>query len=449
MKKIISGLSVLFVFFNTVPNGFAVGSGGFENASFSAKALGESNAVVAQADEPAAISYNPAGIVELPGIQMQSNMHFISATVFHDSPTDKATKSAGTINSFPTAYLTINPEKGWAKNLAFGVGSDFPFGLADKYDSNLPEVHYTGWRNYLKMYTIKPVVAAKINDKISFGGGPVYYRVFDFGGIEAYPNKAAFGTFPGAILTDGQVRLNLEGNTWGWQFGALVKPHPKHAVGFYFRSPITIHTRGRVKVENSASGYFETGANAKLDLPLNFTFAYAYKPNKKAVIESDFGYTRWSAYERLYLNNDSVNARENFILSAIGKSDKDYSDAFSLHLGGQYQMTSKFVLRAGSFFYWSPVPGDHWTPAVPDSNRVGASIGLGYNVNKNLVFDLMYLHAFHLRRNINNSISESIGGSVDGDYFSDTQIFSFSLTYKFDPFTKAESPITNIKNNMN
>ena len=67
-------------------------------------------------------------------------------------------------------------------------------------------LHYTGWDNYLKMYAIKPTVAYKVTDKISVGGGPVWYRIDDFGGIMGYPNDLV--TEQAGIATpDGQIRL--------------------------------------------------------------------------------------------------------------------------------------------------------------------------------------------------------------------------------------------------
>ncbi len=428
MKKLATSVLILSVIFSFNQYAFAVGSAGFENASFSAASIGEGNAVVAQAEEPAAISYNPAGLSYLPGVQIESNVGLISSFTRH-SVNNGIDYSAGTIHPVPTGYLTINPGHYLNDRLAFGVGSDSPFGLANKYDSNLPQVRYAGWNNYLKMYTIKPVASIKLADGLSIGGGPIYYRVTDFGGVQAYPNKAlGIPTLP-----DGQVRLNLSGNTWGWQMGTLIKPHKKHQFGFYFRSPVTIFTRGLIKVEDATvGGNFETGGNAKLDLPLNFTWAYAFKPTERDTIEVDLGYTRWSAHKRLFFNADPVNSSDDALLAAIGKAEKNYDDSWSIHLGGHHKFNEKFTLRGGSFFFTNAVPDSSFIPAVPDANRLAFTVGGGYKISKNMNLDMSYLSEFALRRKINNSISESIGGSVDGNYFSYIQGLYLSFTYKWD-----------------
>ena len=432
-KKIFYLFAIVLIPLLSFPNSiFAVGSAGLENASYSAKSLGQSDAVAAQADEPAAISYNPAGISYLPGLQIQPNVSFISTFTFYKSSVQPHTTSSGTIVPVPTGYITLNPGDLLWDRVAFGLGSDSPFGLSNKYDGGHGSVRYTGWVNYLKMYTVKPTVSFKIFDWLSIGGGPVWYRVMDYGGIEAYPNKLIVAANP-----DGQVRVNLAGNHWGWQMGALAKPHKMHQFGFYFRSPVVVRTRGLAKVENSSyttGGRFETGADEKLPLPLNFEFAYAFKPTDRLTTEIDLGYTRWSTFKRANINHNPMNvsAFDNTILNAIGPADKDWSSGYSINWGGNYKFTKKFTLLFGSWYYWKVVPKDHFTPAIPDSNHLGFSLGTSYQLCKYLILDLTYAHLLILHRRIDNNISEAIGGRVDGKYFSDTQEFTVTATYHWD-----------------
>ncbi len=434
-KKLLSLLAILSITFISFAHyAFAVGSAGFENATFSAKSLGQSNATVAQADEPAAISYNPAGIVDLPGLQVQQDLGLISIFTHYSSSIQPDMTSSGTIVPVPTGYMTVNPGDLLDNRVAFGMGSDFPFGLMNKYDSSHGAVHYTGWRNYLKMFTIKPTVSVKLLDWLSIGGGPVWYRVMDYGGIQAYPNAVAAAQGLTALTTDGQVRLNLSGQTWGWQMGMLAKPHKQHQFGVYFRSPVTVHTRGLIKAEGATGGNFETGGSAKLDLPYNFTFAYAFKPTDKSTIETDFGYTRWSAHDRVYFDHNPTNLTraDNAVLSAIGPADKDYNDGFSAHLGGNHKFTDKFTLLAGTLFYWQVVPKDHWIPAIPDGNRLAFSAGGSYKITKHFQADLTYFTWFVFRRRIENNIGATLGTSVDGKYYGYLQELMISLTYHWD-----------------
>lgn len=448
MKKFLFLATVLItvITFLVPPNAFAVGSGGFENASFSAKQLSLGGTGTATPDEPAAISYNPAGIVDLPGIQFQGNANFIGMWTFKDNDQTGSTRSSGTLSMVPTAYLTINPGKIFCDRLALGVGMDSPFGLMNKYNSNDPATHYTGWRNWLKMYTIKPTIAYKFTDKLSIGGGPMWYRIEDFGGIQGYPNNLA--TLPFGTTPDGQVRINTSGNHWGWQMGLLLKPTEKHRLGYYFRSPVVVKTSGLVKVENSdftAIGgvgrhNFETGVHTKVSLPMNMTWAYAFQPTEKTHYEADFTWSHWRTHKRLYFVTDpSGNATDDAILNNIRAADKDWHDGYGIQLGASHKLTDKFTLRGGSWFYFTPVPQKAFTPAVPDSNHLAVSLGLGYALTKNLVADVAYYNAFYFTRRINNTVGENaalLNSSVDGKYYSYMQSFTFSLTFKWDDVFK-------------
>ncbi len=433
---------------------FAVGSGGFENASFSAKQIGQGTSVTAVADEPATISYNPAGINDLPGIQYQGNANFINmwTSIESKNATGGSTQSSATTAIIPTTYLTMNPGKAWGFNdrVAFGLGVDSPFGLANKYDSNHTATHYTGYKNWLKMYTIKPVVSFRLAEWLSIGGGPIWNRVFNFGQVLAYPNTAIITGAP-----DGQVRANLKGNSWGWQMGILAKPAPKHKIGFYFRSPALIRLKGLAKGENIAndfvggtSGRFETGVHTKLHLPMNMTWGYEYTINKKTSVSTDFGFTRWSVFDNLNVPVDPIagtnlgglSGFHNTLLNSLfntpgpgGATDKDYHNSFTFGWGVSHKATDKLTLRGGNYYYTTPVSGHHLTPAVPDSNRTGVTVGLGYNLTDNLVLDAAYDAIFFFNRGVDNEIGNALpASSVDGTYKSFIHVWNFSLTYKWD-----------------
>lgn len=408
---------------------FAVGSGGYENASFSANTLAQGNSVVARGEDASTISTNPAGILELPGLQIQQNIGAISLwTWIHAGQGN--TRSSGTASIIPTTYVTINPAKYFSGRLALGFGVDSPFGLANKFDSQHPAVKYTGAKNWIKMYALKPTLALKVNEKVSIGGGPVYNNLFSVGAIQAYPNKLL-----GAGLPDGQVRLDTSGHGWGWQAGMLLKPHEKHHIGVYFRSPSEVLLKGQGKVENATvGGSFETGVHQKLTLPLNLTLGYVYYPNEKTEIEMDFGFTRWSVHDRANVVADSVDASNDAIFGAIGPVDKDWVNSYSLHLGGKYHLNDKVDLMAGGFFYSNVVPDLSYNPQINDSNSIAGTFGFNWDVTEKLEVSLAYMARFWLRRTVSNQVAAALGGNVNGKYLTYGQEIMLSFVYHWDDF---------------
>jgi long-chain fatty acid transport protein len=443
LKQIYLPFSFIAILSLVAPHpAFAVGSSVIENASFSGRQIAQAGAGVAQADEPAAISFNPAGITQLDGLQIQPTTHFLTLSTFFRSSDalsggegSKTQTSLGPVLVVPTGYITFKP-KGWfGDRVALGVGTDSPFGFSNKWDSTHPIAQLSGAKNWFKMYTVKPTIAFQLTDWLSFGGGPMYYRVYDWGSVQGYPNLlgATLGGGAGPSgQTIGQVRLNLSGNRWGWQMGFLAKPHQKHQFGFYFRSPVVVPTSGPTKVENAFSGNFETAAYAKYSLPLNMTWGYAFKPTDRATIELDFGYTRWSTFERLFIDHDSVNAIEDAVINGIGFAGKDFRDSFSWQLGGNYKLNDKLTLMMGSYFYTHGAPNSSFISALPDGNRLAYSVGASCQAQKNLAVDVAYLNVWNLKRRINNEVGNVLGVGQDGDYTTFTQELTISFRFMWE-----------------
>ena len=126
---LIASLSLGLVMGTPTSNAFAVGSAGVENAAFSAKSLGQANAVVARPEEPATIMFNPAGLVELEGIQFSGGIQNIDWHGFHESSlTGDKTQSDPRLLILPSFAMSVNPGKAFDNRLAFGVAVNSPFG---------------------------------------------------------------------------------------------------------------------------------------------------------------------------------------------------------------------------------------------------------------------------------------------------------------------------------
>ncbi len=440
MKKLISILILtLFIFPTSL---FAVGSSGFENASYSAKTLAQSNAVVARPQDGSTVLFNPAGLTELPGIQTNLGLQNLDLRVFH---TNKLTGDFNQNNAklllIPSFYLSANPGKLMDDRFAFGVGVNSPFGLSSSFPS-IGMGRYTGWKNYLKMIATTMAGAVKVNDKLSIGAGATNYWAYKYGQYLNYPNANILGA-PGT--PDGRAWLNTDGYGWGWNFGILFKPKPKHRVGFSFRSKSDVDVHGQVKIDDLVAGlaqgydtapHFVSGAHSQLHLPQNFTLGYAYEPSEKWAVEFDFGLTGWSIFK----DQDYEFDRNNATLRGLGTIPRDYEDTFSFNMGGHRRINNKTDLQAGFFFYQAAAPKKHFDNFLPDTHRYGWTIGTSYNVTDRLRIDFCYLFMLWARRDISNPQIPAKGGeNIDGRYTSILHGAFISLNYQFDfPFEKQD-----------
>ena len=423
---------------------YAVGSSGFENASFSAKTLGQANAVVARPQDPSTISFNPAGLVELPGIETNIGLEGLDLRIFHrDQVTGDHNQNNGKLLLIPSFYLTANPGELLDNRFAMGVAVNSPFGLTTSFPS-IGMGRYTGYKNYLKMAATTVSGALRLTDKLSIGAGATNYWAYKYGQILNYPNANILG-IPGT--PDGKAVLETDGFGWGWNLGILARPHPKHRLGFSFRSKADVDVHGHVRIDDlvggAAQGYdtfphFQSGAHSQIHLPQNFTFAYAYEPSEKWAAEFDLGLTGWDIFK----DQDYEFDRNNATLRGLGTIPRDYHMTWSFNFGGHRQINERFDLLGGFFFYEGAAPKKHFDNFLPDTDRYGWTFGTSYKLSDRATIDLTYLFILYATRHISNPQIPAKGGdNIDGRYTSILHGGFVALRYQLDfPGEKSSSP---------
>src|SRR5205823_873236 len=109
----------------------------------------QGDAFAAQADDPSAIFYNPAGMTQLKRVQLTSGVLFIGGFYHYEAPSGEKFKGDldGSVAIPPpvTFYLTAKldslSEKLGIKlldDLTLGIGIHSPFGLVINWPNNVP-----------------------------------------------------------------------------------------------------------------------------------------------------------------------------------------------------------------------------------------------------------------------------------------------------------------------
>ncbi len=414
---------------------FAVGSSGFENASYSAKTLSQANAVIARPQDPSTVLFNPAGLVDLPGVQVMGNLQGLDFRVFHkNNLTGDHNQNTGKLLLIPSFFMSANPGELLDNRAAFGLSMNAPFGFSSKFPS-IGMARYNGYNNYLKMLATTMSGAFRLSDNLSVGAGATNYWVYKYGQILNYPNANILST-PG--LRDGRAVLETDGFGWGWNIGILAKPHPKHHLGFSFRSKADVDVNGRVLIDDLVSGlaqgydtapHFQSGAHSQLHLPQNFTWGYAYVPSDKWSVEFDLGLTGWSTFKEQDYDFD----RNNATLRGLGTIPRDYNNTWSFHWGGHRQVSERMDLQGGFFFYDDAAPKKHVDNFLPDADRYGWTFGSSYQFTDRLSVDFNYIFILYASRRISNPQIPAKGGdNIDGRYTSIVHGGLVSLRYQFD-----------------
>jgi long-chain fatty acid transport protein len=397
-----------------------------------AAASGQGTAFAAQADDPSAVHYNPAGMTQLKGIQTYFGALAVGGHYDYTSPagTKHRADLDGTMAYPPPAnfYLTANFDQSKyepLRRLTVGLGVNSPFGLIINYPQNVPFAAVDTFAT-LPMIDIKPTMAYQLTDSLSIGGGFDIYTFASFlgeGGAELRGRQ-------GSTTTE----LKLRDTAVGYNVGVLWTPwktenKPRLNVALVYRSQTTLNLHGQFLVGGA------TFADAAVDvkLPQIVTGGLAYWPvrdnDREWKLEVDVDYADWSSF-----NDLNIRLSNGTTLS----EPRDWKGVFITKFGTEYKWLKPSLLpeweiasRFGYIRSPTPVPDRNFEPAVPDAGYNSFSVGLGFMCKgeghflgwipcsgsgegfgiKGIGFDVAYKNQLYDSRTITNNQRSVVNGT--------------------------------------
>lgn len=401
-KKITIGAAMFMaVGLAAVPQVFALG---FANPDQDARATGQGEAFVAQADDASAIFYNPAGLTQIKGTEFTSGAYLS----FVDEQQEGAGNS-GEMNSMAfIPHLYLSSDLGMKNSpWRFGLGFNVPFGNVADYNQNGP-FKYLVTTARLEVLNIQPTVAYQVNDHLSLGAGlDVYY------GDTALNRKINASPFP-----DGRLHFDGNGFGLGATAGLLWKITEQHAIGITYHSPFAIKFQGTGILDTPASNN-QQPSHATIQFPQSIKGGYAFRPIPKLKLEADIEWINWDTLNSLILRSSGpLNG------AAI---PFNWKDSLYYEFGTQYDLTDHWALRAGYIYSVNTVPTSTFSPSVPDSNRQVFSGGFGYSTPRYNI-DLVYQYSLSEVRNVNLAHN---GTAASGTWHSDDNAVMITTSLKF------------------
>jgi long-chain fatty acid transport protein len=430
---------------------------GFRINEQGTKAMALSNAFAAQADDPSALYYNPAGISYLKGAQfyISTLTILVPQTEFNGTTPLSGTTPLGNGTSpvfekakrdifiAPAIYATY-PLENMPVTLGFGVNSIYP--LAKSWDDS------SAFRNQVMNLAIKPInfqptVSYRMDDlNLAVAAG------FDVTYAQVTLQKAAYtssvtGGAPYGAWELGMLGADATAVGYGYNLGAMWKPRKDFSVGAAYRSEVKLELEGDANFlattpaglsamgmdysaipANSIPFYrrqFKSTASTEITLPASFDIGVAWKPSDTLTLEVDAGWTGWSSYNKLELKFDNPQ------FSAFNNKpdQKNWKDVWSYKAGGQYAVSKNLDLRAGYAYDFSPIPDSTLGPELPDSNRHNYSIGSSIH-NETMSIDLAYMWVHFVERTVTNQDNITLKGQ-NGTFKSDAHLLGASVTVKF------------------
>lgn len=397
---------------------------GFAITEWSARGMGLGGGVgggmVARANDPSAIAYNPAGITQIPGTAAQ--MGLAVSMLNFDISRNHTGKTISTSNQawpIPHFYIThqLN-DRVW-----LGLGTFTRYGLGFQYPDNWAA--YGGEPSHMRTLlssgiksvtllssTINPNIAFKLNDVWSVSLG-VSYTWGYLSLNEQYNTNPAFSQqFGGAGAAHADTRIHSEnGYAFGYNVGIHARLSDQWSAGLTYRSHEDMSFKGSVRFRFSGDpmgvGVLSQimqncNADGKISIPDVITLGVMYKPLPNLSFEGDVAYTVWSRYRNLTINMHG-NTPQFF-------EQKNWRDTWAFTFGAEYAPLDWLTLRAGFTYETSPLKDvSCYDYLVPSNGRNYYTLGAGFKY-ENWTLDLAYMYI--KVRNINYTDRQGTQGGI-------------------------------------
>jgi len=383
------------------------------------------------ANTPATVFTNPAGMTQLPGLQIALGGSLIGlSSRFNGSarnalgqPISGVTSGdAGTTAFVPYGYVSYKV----TNDLAVGLALTVPYGLATTYPANFVG-RYQADKTDLRTININPSVAYEIAPWLSVGAG-----------VSAQYGRAVFSSFVNSQtvalqstgkllpLSDGYFRVGGDDWAFGYNLGVLVKPGPTTNIGFTYRSRVQQDFSGTASYIlpaplNASSAFRTSGGTAKLVMPDTAAASITQQVGPNLTVYADVTWTNWSQFKTLKAFRDDG--------SLLNATPQHYDNSYFVSLGAAYTLTDKLTLRGGTAYDKSPVSNAYRMARVPDQDRTWLAVGASYKVLPGMTVDAGYAHIFVLDARIRET--SATGDVLTGQYKNSIDIFSLGTRITF------------------
>jgi long-chain fatty acid transport protein len=407
----------------------AVHASGFAVESQGARAMGFAGAYVAQAADPSAIYYNPAGIGFLKGRQLYvaGALAALSTDFTGEGPfpPEGTTESSDHgLGILPSIYYShqVGPRT------VVGLGLSRPFGVRSTWEN--PDTftgRYICLDCRISSWSINPTVAYKLADRFAVGAGlDVRLSTFDLTRrLMAEPNPFPEPTDVAELTLDGGADAGI-----GFDVGLLASPNENVSIGLSYRHEVTIDHVVQASFDQILTGDADVDDAVKAALPpaQAATVSFTYPASVAAgiairrgywTIEADLQWMLWSSFDEVRV----AYAESSGFDVAL---PQEWATTWRGALGVEYLIGNDWEVRGGFGYDHSPAPTETISPFIHDADRYtfGAG-GTWKHETLRLDFNVRYV-AFR-----NSSTLGLSRYGFDGSYQTGGLQVGASLGYRF------------------
>ncbi len=431
--RIIRFLTAALAFLAAVAIAHTAGAAGFALFEQGAKATALGGAFVAQADDPSAMFYNPAGnafnenvtLMGGPTLIFRPTAKFDGANPYPGVGTTEEQKHA--TYWFSTGYGVMPLSKGKV-NLAVGVwapyGLGVPWSHPDTYSGR-----FISQRIDLRQIALGAQLSVKLADWFAVGAGPEF-RLSD---VKLSQNEGILNPFTNRFVDVAHLSLISQGTPVkvAWGAGILLKPCQRCRIGGAFHSHVDFDYTGYASFSQISTGNPQLDALVKSRLPfgqpvpasttLQFPdlaiFGVSYDVTERLTVNADGNYTTWKMFDQTIFHIQGLPAQ---VLP------HGFKNTWTVRGGIGYKASDSLWVGGGVLYDQTPQPDEDVGPLLPDSNRTGISAGLGMNLGKMFRVDVSSLFLWFHNRTTHTNVA-----GYDGTYQTFAILPLLNITGKF------------------
>ncbi|CAA6820602.1 MAG: Unknown protein [uncultured Thiotrichaceae bacterium] len=377
----------------------------------------------ALAEDASAMWYNPALLSSMNGIQINGGIAIVN-TELNLTDTGSTTPAAfgngqvdgGANGMVDPGGTSVTPSLFYkrdlsARNMAFGLGINVPFGVATEYDDD-SFTRYEAVESHLQTVNINPALSWRVNDKFDVGAG-VSIQVGKATLTKAVDSAAACLTLQARVnpaidctgnglgvanlsdqSLDSSVSIEADGVGYGANIGGVYHPNNSTTLSLGLRSAVNYDLEGEADFDLNSTlvstagaavglaGLTDQDAESALKLPASASLAFAKNVSEKLAVHGDMTWTQWSSVPEIRIKFPDT-ARTDSVTNV------QWNDTTRVGLGMTYKMNPKTTLRTGVAFDPTPTPdAEHRTPRAPSSDNLWLSGGISHQMNKQVGVDV-------------------------------------------------------------
>jgi len=283
----------------------------------------------------------------------------------------------------------------------------------------------------VKTYNVNPAVSYKVSDALSLGFGVSYQH----GQVDVLTGVNLGSVAPGL---EGQNKISVDGDAWGFNAGALFNLSPATRLGVHYRSSLDYSLDGNTTFSGVPAGVQAVNpaardGNVKLDLktPDSLAFSVAHRMNEKIELLGDVTWWKWSN-----IKSQPVVRTDGPISGAtLSTLTFNFDDTYRLSIGANYTLSQQWKLKVGLAYDQTPVPNaESRSVRLPDSDRYWLSAGAKYQMSKAGALDFGYTYVQAKDADINNiqnTPPTAANGNVIGTYKASVHVLGVQYQHSF------------------